>query len=223
MLYYITLLIIILALGFASIILFKKIAYFQKQKKKLQKKESGFINELGPESNLKPRHSFQTDDLSENHSFIFGEEKNMENNDRDLGIREVRALLFGIIDSMSENEMRQLLKDLEARQSKERRHFDRKDFLTIIDYSVGDRYYRDFIQDISASGVFIKTSHKFSVGQPILMTFMSPDNQKPFRIIGEIMRAQEDGIGVAFNIESQVQELVLKSFVDMIQKRSISL
>jgi len=145
----------------------------------------------------------------------------MENNDNQLGINEVRAFLFGIIDSMSENEMRQLLKDLEARQTKQRRQYDRKDFLTIADYTVGDRYYRDFIQDISASGVYIKTSHKFLVGQPILMTFMSPDNQKPFRIKGEIIRIQEDGIGVAFKIESQVQESVLKSFVDMIQKRSI--
>ncbi len=146
----------------------------------------------------------------------------MENNDSELGTNEVRAFIFEIIDSMSEKEMRQLLKDLEARQSEERRHYDRKDFLTIIDYNVGDRYYRDFIQDISASGVFIKTSQKFSGGQPILMTFISPDNQKPFKINGEIVRVLEDGIGVAFKIESQVQELVLKSFVDMIQKRSIS-
>jgi Tfp pilus assembly protein PilZ len=218
MLYYITLLIIILIFGFAGIIIFKKINYFQKQTKKLQKKETGFINKHVAESDLKPRHSFQTDDLIENHTFIFGEEKNIENNDQELGIKEVRAFLFAIIDSMSEEEIRQLLKDLEARQTKERRHFDRKDFSTIIDYNVGDRYYRDFIQDISASGVFIKTSQKFSVGQPILMTFMSPDNQKPFRISGEIIRTQGGGIGVAFKIESQVQELVLKSFVDMIQR-----
>jgi Tfp pilus assembly protein PilZ len=218
MLYYITLLIIILIFGFAGIILFKKIAYFQKQRKKLQKKETGFINKLVSESDLKPRRSFQTHDLIENHTFILGEEKNIENNHQELGIKEVRSFLFAIIDSMSEEEIRQLLKDLEARQTKERRHFDRKDFSTIIDYNVGDRYYRDFIQDISASGVFIKTSQKFSVGQPILMTFMSPDNQKPFRISGGIIRTQDDGIGVAFKIESQVQELVLKSFVDMIQR-----
>ncbi len=93
----------------------------------------------------------------------------------------------------------------------------RKGFLTIIDYNVGDRYYKDFIQDISGSGVFIKTFQTFSVGQTILMTFMSPDNQKPFRINGEIIRSHEDGIGVKFKIESQVQELVLKSFVDMIK------
>jgi len=82
---------------------------------------------------------------------------------------------------------------------------------------VDDRYYRDFIQDMSGSGVFIKTSQTFSVGQTILMTFMTPDNQKPFRIKGEIIRIHEDGIGVKFKIESRVQEAALKSLVDMIQ------
>ena len=134
-----------------------------------------------------------------------------------LGRNEVRAFIFGLIDDMSDGEMRQLLKELEERQNKEQRKYSRKDFLTIIDYTVEGRHYRDFIQDISASGVFIKTSQTFLVDQTIIMTFMSPDNQKPFRINGEIIRTHEDGIGVKFKIESQVQELVLKSFVDMIQ------
>jgi len=118
---------------------------------------------------------------------------------------------------MSDEEMRQLLKDLEERQNKERRHYDRKDFFRIIDYNMEDRYYRDFIQNISESGLFIKPSQTFSVGQTISMTFMSPDNQKPFRINGEIVRVNTDGVGIKFKIESQVQKAVLKSLVDMIQ------
>jgi hypothetical protein len=141
----------------------------------------------------------------------------MENNDNELGINEVRAFIFEIINSMSDEEMRQLLKELETRQNKEQRKYSRKDFLRIVDYTVGDKYYRDFIQDLSGSGVFIKTSQTFSEGQTILMTFMSPDNQSPFKILGEIIRIHTDGIGIKFKIESQVQELVLKSFVDMIQ------
>ena len=118
---------------------------------------------------------------------------------------------------MSDEEMQQLLKDLEERQKKERRQYDRKDFLTIIDYTVEGQYYRDFIQNISESGLFFKPSHTFSVGQTIQITFMSPDYQKPFRINGEIVRADSDGVGVKFKIESQVQQMVLKSYVDMIQ------
>ena len=139
----------------------------------------------------------------------------MENNE--LSRDEVRAYLFRLLNDMSDEELRQLLKELEERQNKKQRKYFRKGFLTAIDYNVGDRYYRDFIKDLSGSGVFIKSSQTFSVGQTILMTFMYPDNQKPFRINGEIIRIHEDGIGVKFKIESRVQEAALKSLVDMIQ------
>ena len=67
----------------------------------------------------------------------------MKNNDNELGINEVRAFIFEIIDSMSEEETRQLLKDLKAQQIKERRKYSRKDFFRIIDCTVEDRHYRD--------------------------------------------------------------------------------
>ena len=139
----------------------------------------------------------------------------MENNE--LSRNEVRAFLFRLLNDMSDEEMRQLLKELEERQNKKQRKYSQKGFLTIIEYNVDNRYYKDFIQDISGSGVFIKTSQTFSVSQTILMTFMSTNNQKSFRINGEIIRIHEDGIGVKFKIESRVQEAALKSLVDMIQ------
>ncbi len=138
----------------------------------------------------------------------------MENNN---GRNEVRAFLYEIINRMSEQEMHELLNYLEKGQLGERRLCDRKDFLRVIDYQVGDHYYRDFIQNISETGLFIKPSQKFSIGQTVSMTFMSPDNQKPFKIDGEIIHTDNDGVGVKFKIESQVQRMVLKSYIDMIQ------
>jgi Tfp pilus assembly protein PilZ len=82
---------------------------------------------------------------------------------------------------------------------------------------VDDRYYRDFIHDISEGSLFVETSNKFSVGQEVIMTFISPDYQKSLKVHGEIIHTQTDGIGVKFKIESQVQESVLKSYVNMIQ------
>lgn len=130
---------------------------------------------------------------------------------------EIRDSIFEMINSMSDKEIQELLKELKERQKKERRQFDRKDLLTIIDYTVEDKYCRDVIQNISESGLFFKPSHKFSVGQTIQITLMSPDYQKPFKINGEIVDANTDGVGVKFKIESQVQELVLKSYMDMIK------
>jgi hypothetical protein len=120
----------------------------------------------------------------------------------ELSIDEVRTFIFGIIDTMSEDEMRQLLKYLEERKITDRRKYTRKDFFRIIDYTVEGRYYRDFIHDISENGIFIETSNEFSVGQNISMTFASPDYDKPFKIYGEIKHIHTDGIGVKFKIES---------------------
>ena len=141
----------------------------------------------------------------------------MENNDNELRKNDVRALLFEMINRMSEGEMQQLLKVLEEGRIGERRQCDRKYFYRVIDYQVGDHCYRDFIQDISETGLFIKASHPFSVGQTVSMTFMSPDNQSPFKMNGEIVRVHTDGIGVKFKIESQVQRMVLRSYIDMIK------
>jgi Tfp pilus assembly protein PilZ len=135
------------------------------------------------------------------------------------GKKEVRAFLFEIINGMSEAEMRRLLKELEDRQKTERRMYRRKNFFMTVDYQVADRYYRDFIQNISTSGVFIKTSQTFSVGDAVLMTFMSPDYQKPFRISGEVARLDSEGVGVKFNIESSVQEDALTNLVGMLENR----
>ena len=138
----------------------------------------------------------------------------MENNGLDRN--EIRASIFEIVNRMSDEEMLALLKELKERIYRERRKYNRIDFFTIIDYSAGDQYYRDFIQDMSNSGIFIKTSQKFSVGQIIRMIFMSRDYQKPFKINGEIVRVSPDGIGVKFKIESQVQEEAIKSLIDII-------
>jgi len=134
-----------------------------------------------------------------------------------LDRNQVRKLLIAIIDTMSEQEMRQLFRKLKSLHHGEQRKYSRKDFSRVIDYNVEGRYYRDFIENISEGGLFFKPSHTFSVGQTIQITFMSPDNQKPFRINGEIVRVSTDGVGVKFKIESQVQQMVLKSYVDMIE------
>ena len=101
-------------------------------------KESKFIDKLAPEGKQQPDQSFQMDELVEDHARL----KKTEN---------LLAQIYEMINNMPEEEMRQVLKDLEERQKIERRKFDRKDFLRIVDYTVGSQYYRDFIQDLSVN------------------------------------------------------------------------
>lgn len=125
--------------------------------------------------------------------------------------------LMGKINTLSTGQQTELLGLIDDRWGEKSRKADRKDFFMTVDYVVNDRYYRDFIQDMSNGGVFIKTRQKFEPGQDVLMTFMSPDQQKPFKILGEIMRTLDDGIGVRFKKESQVQAEIIATLVTQIQ------
>jgi Tfp pilus assembly protein PilZ len=127
----------------------------------------------------------------------------------------VLARLYELIKNMSKEEQRALLGELEERLFKKIRKHERKSFLSTLDYSTESGSYRDFVKDISVEGVFIETRIPFSVGEGISMTFLLPEHEKKIKIHGEIVRIDEQGIGVQFK-SSQVQKEIIKSFVDMV-------
>jgi len=141
----------------------------------------------------------------------------MEKQNRAATEANVTDQLIERIRSMTLEKQAQLLAELDEGHERRLRQHDRKTFFMIVDYVVGDRYFRDFIQDMSDTGAFIKTSQNIALGTKVLMTFMSPDNQKPFKINGEVARVNPEGIGIKFALESQVQEAVIKSLVKMIK------
>jgi len=100
---------------------------------------------------------------------------------------------------------------------------DRKDLrincLISVDYSDSDRFFKDYIQDISPGGVFIKTREPFSIGEEIMLSLALSDDENAFRIPAEVVRISEEGIGVKFKIQSQVQEDIINSFVDGLNGR----
>ena len=121
------------------------------------------------------------------------------------------------IKTLSSGQQTELLALIDDRWGEKSRMDERQDFFMTVDYVVDNRYYRDFIQDMSDSGIFIKTRQVFNPGQDILMTFMSPDLKIPFKIPGEIVRTRDTGIGVRFKKESQVQGEVIAALVSQIR------
>jgi Tfp pilus assembly protein PilZ len=220
MLYHIVIMIIFAILAYAVIVLFRKIILIRKRKKERQLKESEFMNKLVSGGKIRPEQLSEWYDFVEDRT-INKDVSELKTTDKVPDGKDIRALIIKEVNRMSDVEIRQFYKEIQKRQPDTLRKHDRKNFFMIIDYNVNDRYHRDFIQDISESGVFIKTSQTFSTGQKIQMTFMSPDYQKPFKIKGEIVRIHTDGVGVKFTIESQVQEAALKSFMSNIQRETI--
>ena len=124
------------------------------------------------------------------------------------------ARLFELIKTMSEDEQLALLKELGERFSKGRRKHEREPFFMVADYSTEDRVYRDYIQNVSAGGVFIETHMPFTSGQEVSLAFPLPNYKKYIKIIGEVARVTHQGIGVVFKLVNQEQETMVKSLLE---------
>jgi len=124
------------------------------------------------------------------------------------------ARLFEMIKRMPEDEQLALMKELGERLSKGRRKHEREPFFMVADYSTEDRVYRDYIQNVSAGGVFIETHMPFTSGQEVSLAFPLPNYQKYIKIIGKVARVTPQGIGVVFKLVNQEQETMVKSLLE---------
>ena len=126
----------------------------------------------------------------------------MGNNVNELDRNEIRAFIFGIVEEMTDSEMRQLLNDLEKWQKSknEKRKHTRRSTLTDITYSSDKRrVFEDFVRNISAGGLYIETKLVSEIGQQLNMTFSHPESGNPIKVAGKIVRVDSEGIGVRFN------------------------
>jgi Tfp pilus assembly protein PilZ len=126
----------------------------------------------------------------------------MVNKVNELDRNEVRAFIFGIVDEMSDTEMRQLLNDLEKWQkskNEKRKHTRRSTLIDITYSSDKRRVFEDFVRNISAGGLYIETKLVSEIGQQLNMTFSHPESGNPIKVAGKIVRVDSGGIGVRFN------------------------
>jgi Tfp pilus assembly protein PilZ len=117
-----------------------------------------------------------------------------------LNISVITTRLVDLILKMSAEERQTLLNELEEKHKKGNREFSRKDYKKEVDFVLNERIFRGFIQNLSASGMFIETSESFSEGQSIILTFELPEPGEHIKVFGKIVRLIPNvGFGVKFN------------------------
>ena len=125
-----------------------------------------------------------------------------EEDDHAMVANEVRTRFSELISHMSEAEMKELIEALEKEHKPEpadhRKHV-RKPSKIIVNFSIDNFPFTNFIQNISASGAYIETSLPFSTNKALSMTFILPGNEDAFQITGKIVRSDSTGIGVEFD------------------------
>jgi hypothetical protein len=78
-----------------------------------------------------------------------------------------------------------------------RRH-PRKSYPKPVFFTSRSRYRKGFIQNISRSGVFIKTTEKFTAGRIIKLVIPGTKFDKGTMLKGEVVRFNQLGIGIIF-------------------------
>ena len=137
--------------------------------------------------------------------------------ERFLTIGRLVELIYKMPAGRLETLLGQLEKEVPEKSTdeSERKHV-RVDCFVSVDYTDSERVFKDYIEDISTSGVFIKTRESFSVGEEIVLSMSLSREGSAFKIPATVVRAASDGIGVRFKTTSQVQEAIIESLIESI-------
>jgi hypothetical protein len=88
----------------------------------------------------------------------------------------------------------------------EKRLTPRTPLCKAVNYAAKGEAYEDFVQDISAGGIFIETHLHFVIGQTLFITLPLPGHQHFIQVAGQVVRISSSGIGVRF--DHPIQELL---------------
>ena len=111
---------------------------------------------------------------------------------------DVSSRLINMVLDMSLPSQLKLLGDLDKSGYERARKFVRKPHVFVVDCETEDTFFQEYIKDISAGGLFLKSEHPLIVGQEIRMTFQLPHHEKIFHVLGRVARISRDGVGIRF-------------------------
>jgi len=116
---------------------------------------------------------------------------------------KITARLIDLVCEMTIEQQLELLQKLDRKHYKGGRTDSRRSRKIEVDYEINNRTHRNFIQDISAAGVFIETSNPPAVGEKVTLRFSLADNKKPITVAGRIVRSTDNGFAVDFRRNAQ--------------------
>lgn len=89
---------------------------------------------------------------------------------------------------------------MKDKSKKERRSSPRKKCFTAVAYATKTFSSVEYIQDISAWGVFIRTDKIVPIGEDITITIPQINGTNSMKIVGEVVRTTPEGVGVKFKM-----------------------
>lgn len=129
----------------------------------------------------------------------------IEGKSRKITASEATSKLIRTILKMPADKIIDLLNEVEEKQHLNKRE-PRVPYSAEVTFAVNERFYTGYISNINGNGIFIETENRFDPGDKLTLSFESPGGENHIKITGEIVRANEEGIGISF--DENIQEML---------------
>ena len=125
----------------------------------------------------------------------------MANNRIEPSLEKMKTQINEIVSTMSESELKKFQTGLEKWRKSNfgKREHARKDLSIYATFWVGSYFFRDYLKNISNSGLFLQTNIPVYIGGTVTISFSLSENEGPIKVEGEIVRKDHNGFGVKFN------------------------
>jgi Tfp pilus assembly protein PilZ len=108
----------------------------------------------------------------------------------------IKPRLWELIQGLPEEQAKKLFNKLQAFVPKNQRKHPRVACDMPVDYTSQKGSFAGFIKDISKGGVFIETGADIDIGEKIKMVFSAPNQPKPIKVAGRVVRKNILGVGI---------------------------
>ena len=117
-----------------------------------------------------------------------------------LDDKTILTRLLTCIKEMNTEDRIKVLNFIAQKGLTERRNYPRQRCDLTVSFDNSNTSCEGFIKNLSASGVFIRTKKVFNLGEHVKLSFTLPTEQNPLIATGKVVRKEDDGFGVQFDI-----------------------
>lgn len=102
------------------------------------------------------------------------------------------------VDNLSTEQLNKMLSILKSWESESHREYQRMSTQINIDVAIGNRVIQSSAENVSASGIYLRTTGKFSHDEKVRVVFTIPGFDKPFKLEGKVVRVEKEGLAIQF-------------------------
>lgn len=103
--------------------------------------------------------------------------------------------------------------DEKRSSSKNSRKHDRYELLVALDYNIDNIRRHCSLRDISLGGAYIETDQEMEMGDSVTLTLTSPSLNSTCTIDTEVVRKDDQGVGILFHLRSLQQKHMIQTMI----------